>query len=98
MLFGSFEDKFVYGLLASVGVILASVYMIRVFQRVMHNRVGPAVKSREIDGLHLAAVAPIVAVVIALGLYPQLRGGAHGALDRRVDRAGRPARSTQRCR
>jgi NADH-quinone oxidoreductase subunit M len=71
VLFGSFEDKFVYGLVASVGVILASVYMIRVFQRVMHNRVGPAVKSREIDGLNLAAVAPIVAVVIALGLYPQ---------------------------
>ena len=71
VLFGSFEDKFVYGLVASVGVILASVYMIRVFQRVMHNRVGPAVKSREIDGLNLAAVAPIVVVVIALGLYPQ---------------------------
>jgi len=71
VLFGSFEDKFVYGLVASVGVILASVYMIRVFQRVMHNRVGPAVESREIDGLNLAAVAPIVLVVIALGLYPQ---------------------------
>jgi NADH-quinone oxidoreductase subunit M len=71
VLFGSFEDKFVYGLVASVGVILASVYMIRVFQRVMHNRVGPTVKSREIDALNLAAVAPIVAVVIGLGLYPQ---------------------------
>jgi NADH-quinone oxidoreductase subunit M len=70
VLFGAFEDKFVYGLVASIGVVLASVYMIRVFQRTMHNRTGPRVKSREIDGLHLAAVAPLVAVIVALGLYP----------------------------
>jgi NADH-quinone oxidoreductase subunit M len=70
ILFGAFEDKFVYGAVASVGVVLAAVYMIRVFQRTMHNRVGPAVESREIDGLHLAAIAPLVAVVVALGLYP----------------------------
>jgi NADH-quinone oxidoreductase subunit M len=70
ILFGAFEDKFVYGLVASVGVVLAAVYMIRVFQRTMHNRVEPAVQSREIDRLSLAAVAPLVAVVVALGLYP----------------------------
>jgi NADH-quinone oxidoreductase subunit M len=70
VLFGSYEDKLVYGLVASVGVILASVYMIRVFQRTMHNRVAPKVVSREIDGINLAAVAPIVAVIVALGVYP----------------------------
>ena len=71
VLFGAFEDKFVYGLVASVGVVLAAVYMIRVFQGVMHNRVGPEVESRDIDGLNLAAIAPLVAVIVALGLYPQ---------------------------
>jgi NADH-quinone oxidoreductase subunit M len=70
VLFGAFEDKLVYGLVASIGVVLASVYMIRVFQRTMHNRTGPKVESREIDGLNLAAVAPLVAVIVALGLYP----------------------------
>jgi NADH-quinone oxidoreductase subunit M len=70
VLFGAFEDKFVYGLVASIGVVLASVYMIRVFQRTMHNRTGPRVESREIDGPNLAAVAPLVAVIVALGLYP----------------------------
>ena len=29
VLFGTFEDKLVYGLVASVGVVLAAVYMIR---------------------------------------------------------------------
>jgi NADH-quinone oxidoreductase subunit M len=71
VLFGAFEDKLVYGLVASVGVVLAAVYMIRVFQGVMHRRVGPDVKSRDIDGLNLAAVAPLVVVIVALGLYPQ---------------------------
>jgi NADH-quinone oxidoreductase subunit M len=70
ILFGAFGDKLVYGLVASTGVVLAAVYMIRVFQRTMHNRVGPAVQSREMGGLDLAAVAPLVAVIVALGLYP----------------------------
>jgi NADH-quinone oxidoreductase subunit M len=70
ILFGAFEDMLVYGLVASVGVVLAAVYMIRVFQRTMHNRVGPAVESREVDGLNLAAIAPLVAVIVALGVYP----------------------------
>ena len=49
---------------------LAAVYMIRLYQGTMHGRVGARVESREIDPVNLAAVAPIVAVVIALGLYP----------------------------
>jgi NADH-quinone oxidoreductase subunit M len=71
ILFGTFENELVYGLVAAIGVILAAVYMIRLYQGTMHGRVGPAVESREIDGVNLAAVAPLVAVVIALAVYPQ---------------------------
>jgi NADH-quinone oxidoreductase subunit M len=70
VLFGTFEDKLVYGLVASVGVVLAGVYMIRVFQRTMHNREGSAVESREIGRIDLLAIAPLVAVIVALGVYP----------------------------
>jgi NADH-quinone oxidoreductase subunit M len=70
ILFGAFEDQLVYGLVASIGVVLAAVYMIRLYQGTMHGRVGPAVESREIDGVNLAAVVPLVAIVIALGVYP----------------------------
>jgi NADH-quinone oxidoreductase subunit M len=72
ILFGAFENKLVFGLVASVGVVLAAVYMIRVFQRTMHDRAGPKVTSRDLVGLDLGAIAPLVAVIIALGLYPQL--------------------------
>src|SRR5829696_1834931 len=70
VLFGTFEDKLVYGLVASAGVVLAAVYMIRLFQRTMHNQPGAVVESREIDGLNLAAIAPLVALIVALGVYP----------------------------
>jgi NADH-quinone oxidoreductase subunit M len=70
ILFGTFEDKLVYGLVASVGVVLAAVYMIRLYQGTMHGRMGPAVESVDIDRVNLAAIAPLVAVIVALGLYP----------------------------
>jgi NADH-quinone oxidoreductase subunit M len=70
ILFGAFEDNLAYGLVASIGVVLAAVYMIRLYQGTMHGRVGPVVESREIDRVNLAAVAPLVALVIALGVYP----------------------------
>ena len=71
ILFGAFEEHFVYGVIASLGVALAAVYMIRVFQRSMHNRTGEAVESRELCRLDLGVIAPLAAVVVALGLYPQ---------------------------
>jgi NADH-quinone oxidoreductase subunit M len=70
ILFGTFEDNLVYGLVAGVGVVLAAVYMIRLYQGTMHGRVGPGVDSRDIDRVNLAAVAPLVAVIVALGVYP----------------------------
>jgi NADH-quinone oxidoreductase subunit M len=72
ILFGAFENKLVYGLVASAGVVLAAVYMIRLYQRTMHNRAAPAVASRELGGLELATIAPVVGVIVALAVYPQL--------------------------
>jgi NADH-quinone oxidoreductase subunit M len=70
ILFGIFSSKLAYGIVATAGVVLASVYMIRFYQRAMHNRVGPDVESREISRWEFSLVAPLVAVIIALGVYP----------------------------
>jgi NADH-quinone oxidoreductase subunit M len=72
ILLGTFQSKIVIAMVAFTGVALASVYTLRLFIRAMHNRVGPHVESREIaltDGLVLA---PLVALIIAFGLYPQV--------------------------
>jgi NADH-quinone oxidoreductase subunit M len=79
ILLGVFNAKIVIAIVAFIGVVLASVYTLRLFIRAMHNRVGPHVTSREIafgDGL---VIAPLVAVILAFALYPQL------ALDRSED-------------
>ncbi|MBA2580842.1 MAG: NADH-quinone oxidoreductase subunit M [Thermoleophilaceae bacterium] len=92
ILFGVFETHIVYGLVASAGVVLAAVYMIRFFQRAMHNRVGPSVESRDIGRVDFAAVAPLVLVIVALGVYPQfLLGRTEAATVAKVQEAGRLA-------
>ena len=71
ILFGTFDQKLAYGIVASVGVVLAAVYMIRFYQRSMHNRVGPHVESRDLAlGPELSVIAPLVLIILALGVYP----------------------------
>jgi NADH-quinone oxidoreductase subunit M len=74
ILFGAFNTKFVYGIVASVGVVLASVYMIRFLQRAFHGREGAGVQSRDIlpAGPDLLTIAPLIAVIVALGVCPQI--------------------------
>ena len=72
VLFGAFEDQLVWGLIASLGVALAAVYMIRLFIRSMHNRLNPAAESRDVTRGELGVLAPLVAAILALGIYPQL--------------------------
>jgi NADH-quinone oxidoreductase subunit M len=71
ILFGTFQTKIVYGLVASAGVVLAAVYMIRFYQRSMHNRLGANAESRDLAlGPELSVLAPLVLVILALGVYP----------------------------
>jgi NADH-quinone oxidoreductase subunit M len=71
ILFGTFKAKLAIAIIASIGVILASVYALRLYIRAMHNRTGPAVTSFEMriaDGL---VIVPLVLAMLAFALYPQ---------------------------
>jgi NADH-quinone oxidoreductase subunit M len=70
ILFGALSTKIAFGLVASAGVALAAVYMIRLYQRSMHNRPGPGVESRDLTPGELVPIAALVAVIVALGVYP----------------------------
>jgi NADH-quinone oxidoreductase subunit M len=70
ILFGIFDSKLAYGIVATAGVALAAVYMIRMYQRAKHNRATPRVESFDARGPELGLIAPFVAIVIALGVYP----------------------------
>jgi NADH-quinone oxidoreductase subunit M len=72
ILLGVFKAKLAIAIIAFSGVVLASVYALRLFIRAMHNRVGTDVKSREISIRDGAVLVPLVLVILFLALYPQL--------------------------
>jgi len=72
ILFGIFDQKLAYGIVASIGVALAAVYMIRFYQRSMHNPESPNVQSRDLALPDLATIVPLVGVILALSIYPQI--------------------------
>ena len=72
ILLGTFNDRQVFAFIASIGVVLAAVYALRLYIRSMHNRTGPAVTSFEMslrDGLVLV---PLVLAIVAFALKPQV--------------------------
>ena len=70
ILIGVFQAKIAYALVASIGVALAAFYALRLYQRAMHNRLPDGVESREISLPDGAVLAPLVAVIVGLALYP----------------------------
>jgi NADH-quinone oxidoreductase subunit M len=71
ILTGVLKAKIVYALVAGMGVVLAAVYMIRLYQRSMHNPLAPGAESRELTTSDGLVIVPVVAVIVALALYPQ---------------------------
>jgi NADH-quinone oxidoreductase subunit M len=79
ILIGVFQAKIVYAFVAALGVALAAFYAIRLFQRTMHGRPTENADSREIGLRDAVVLAPLVACIVALSLYPGLilsRGNA----------------------
>jgi NADH-quinone oxidoreductase subunit M len=77
ILLGVFKTKLAIAVIAFSGVVLASVYALRLFIRAMHNRVGPKVDRSEIGQRELSfrdglVLVPLIAVIVFMALYPQL--------------------------
>jgi NADH-quinone oxidoreductase subunit M len=72
ILLGLFQTKMALSIIAFTGVLMASVYMLRVFIRSMHNRAGPEVLSRELRLRDALVIVPFVAVILLFAIYPQI--------------------------
>jgi NADH-quinone oxidoreductase subunit M len=86
ILLGVFRAKLAIAIVAFSGVVLASVYALRLLIRAMHNRVGDHVQSREITLRDGAVLVPLVAVILFFAVYPQLalhrsEGSVKGAIE-----------------
>jgi NADH-quinone oxidoreductase subunit M len=93
ILLGVFQSKLAIALIASTGVILASVYALRMYIRAMHNRQGATVTSFDLSVRDALVLVPLVLAILAFAVYPQaaLDAGqpAVKAADRAVSRAAR---------
>jgi NADH-quinone oxidoreductase subunit M len=72
ILLGVFKAKLAVAVIAFTGVVLASVYALRLFIRAMHNRLARTERSRELNLREATVLAPLVGVILFMALYPQL--------------------------
>jgi NADH-quinone oxidoreductase subunit M len=93
ILLGVFKAKLAIAIIAFAGVVMASVYALRMFIGAMHNRVGAGVQPREITLRDGAVLVPLVAVILFFALDPQL--GLHRS-EGSVKAAVAPAQTAQR--
>ena len=72
VLVGSLAHNVALGALAAIGVILAAVYLLWMFQRVMYGPLREAYRALpDLNRAELIALAPLAALTILLGVYPQ---------------------------
>src|SRR5438105_6017215 len=71
ILLGLFKTKLAIAAVAFTGVVMASVYALRLLIRALPTRVGPGVRSREISLRDGAVLVPVLAVIMFLSAYPQ---------------------------
>jgi NADH-quinone oxidoreductase subunit M len=71
ILLGAFDSHMVFALIASIAVVGAAFYALRLFIRSMHNRVGGRVRSFEVTRGEAIAIVPLILIILALAFYPQ---------------------------
>jgi NADH-quinone oxidoreductase subunit M len=71
ILLGLFNTKMAIAIIAFTGVAMASVYMLRMFIRAIHNRVRENVRSFDLSVSDGLVLVPLVLVILAFAVYPQ---------------------------
>ena len=73
VLLGTFARHPAYGIVATAGIILAALYILLLVQRTLHGPPGERVARgfRELHAREAWAVAPLIAMILFLGVYPK---------------------------
>ena len=72
VLLGTFTRYEVAAIFATVGIILAAIYILWMYQRTMTGPVRPEVSTMpDLRARELWAVGPLIALIIVLGVYPK---------------------------
>lgn len=72
VLVGTFSRYPVVGIVATVGIVLAALYVLVLYQRTMTGPVKAEVRTMpDLKARELAVVAPLIALLLFLGVYPK---------------------------
>ncbi len=73
VLVGTFERYTWAGIIATLGIVLAALYILLMYQRTMTGPTPEAVREtvHDLRGREVLAIAPLLVVIIALGVYPK---------------------------
>ncbi|HTR70390.1 MAG TPA: NADH-quinone oxidoreductase subunit M [Mycobacteriales bacterium] len=72
VLVGTFTVHRWFAVVATFGIILAAVYVLWMIQRTIHGPVAPAVAGfKDLSLRETWIIAPVMAVIVALGVYPK---------------------------
>ncbi len=73
VLAGTFTVYPVPAVIATFGIVLAALYILLMYQRTMTGPVKPGVEvMTDLRGREVLAIAPVIAIIIALGFFPQV--------------------------
>ncbi|HEY2272991.1 MAG TPA: NADH-quinone oxidoreductase subunit M [Jatrophihabitantaceae bacterium] len=72
VLVGTFTRHKGLAVLATTGIVLAAIYVLYLYQRTFQGAVSERVKKfRDLNAREIAAVAPLIALIVFLGVYPK---------------------------
>ena len=72
VLVGTFTRHKGLAVLGTTGIVLAAIYVLYLYQRTFQGRMGEKVaKFRDLNPREILAVAPLIAIIIFLGVYPK---------------------------
>jgi NADH-quinone oxidoreductase subunit M len=91
VLVGTYTRYPVYAVLATLGIVLAAIYVLLWYQRVATGPATEKVKGfRDLGGREMLAIAPLVALIIGIGFFPKpLLDVINPAVSRTLHQVGR---------
>ena len=72
VLLGVFSRNPVAGVLATLGIVVAALYVLWMIQRTMHGPLNPTLpKMRDLTGREAWVIVPLLVLILGLGVYPK---------------------------
>ncbi|MBI2237550.1 MAG: hypothetical protein HYU54_03370 [Actinobacteria bacterium] len=73
MILGTLAENRAFGVIAATGVVLSAIYLLWAYQRMAHGEAPPEQAHHgDLTVREYAILAPVVAAILLIGVYPKL--------------------------